>query len=68
MHDILGIAFGTNTSIKDDGGNAMLPEDQLLMGAWHQKVNKGSKAVSSMFGSDISDSVGQFFFTKQDDI
>jgi hypothetical protein len=29
------------------------------MGAWRQKVIKGSKAVSSMFGSDISDTVHQ---------
>lgn len=50
------------------GGDVLLREDQLLMGAWHQKVIKGSKTVSSMFGSDISDTVGLGDLTKRDDI
>lgn len=49
-------------------GDILLREDQLLVGAWHQKVIKGSKAVSSMFGSDISDTVGLGDLTKRDDI
>jgi len=56
---------GTKFSLPKPGrankyeGDILLREDQLLMGAWRQKVIKGSKAVSSMFGSDISDTVHQ---------
>jgi hypothetical protein len=35
------------------GGDVLLREDELLIGAGHQKVIKGSKTVSFMFGSDI---------------
>lgn len=65
---------GTKFSLPKPGraskyeGDILLREDQLLMGAWRQKVIKGSKAVSSMFGSDISDTVGLGDLTKRDDI
>jgi RNA-binding protein NOB1 len=65
---------GTKFSLPKPGrankyeGDILLREDQLMMGAWRQKVIKGSKAVSSMFGSDISDTVGLGDLTKRDDI
>jgi RNA-binding protein NOB1 len=49
-------------------GDLLLREDQLMMGAWNQKVRKGGKKVQSMFGSDISDMMGLGDLTKRDDI
>ncbi|KAL7479652.1 hypothetical protein ACHAW6_005372 [Cyclotella cf. meneghiniana] len=52
-------------------GDLLLAEDQLLYGAWAQKVRKGkSKALGeSMFGSDLASDLGcRADLTKRDDI
>ena len=55
-------------------GDLLLREDQMLMGAWQQKVKKlsGGKsrtAASSMFGSDLATNVGcNAKMVRQDDI
>jgi RNA-binding protein NOB1 len=60
---------GTKFSLPKPGsnnrfqGDLLLREDQMLMGAWNQKVKKlsGGKskaAASSMFGSDLAANVG----------
>ena len=52
-------------------GDILLAEDQLLYGAWNQKVRKGkSKASSqSIFGSDLASDLGCITdLTKRDDI
>jgi RNA-binding protein NOB1 len=60
---------GTKFSLPKPGtgnrfhGDLLLREDQLLMGAWNQKVKMGSggkarKAAQSMFGADITTNVG----------
>jgi len=52
-------------------GDLLLREDQLLFGAWNQKVKmtKGKKEKQSMFGSDIASTVGcHKDLSKRDDI
>lgn len=55
---------GTKFSLPNPGqgdrhqGDLLLREDQMMMGAWHQKVKKGYKEQGSMFGSDITSQVG----------
>ncbi|KAL3784798.1 hypothetical protein HJC23_013838 [Cyclotella cryptica] len=52
-------------------GDLLLAEDQLLYGAWAQKVRKGkSKSLGeSMFGSDLASDLGcRADLTKRDDI
>ena len=64
---------GTKFSLPKPGkgnrfeGDLLLREDQLMMGAWHQKVKKGNKEVQSIFGSDITMGVG-LDVTKRDDV
>eukprot|EP00978_Attheya_sp_CCMP212_P006525 scaffold15048_cov55-Attheya_sp.AAC.3 len=53
-------------------GDLLLREDQMMMGAWQQKVKKGAgkHTAQSMFGSDITGTVGcnAIDMTKRDDI
>lgn len=51
-------------------GDLLLREDQLMMGAWNQKVKKGrgKNEVQSIFGSDIATGMGLNDITKRDDI
>lgn len=49
-------------------GDLLLREDQLMMGAWHQKMKKGNKELQSIFGSDITSGVGLADITKRDDV
>lgn len=64
---------GTKYSLPKPGkgnrfeGDLLLREDQLMMGAWHLKVKKGSKEVQSIFGSDIASGVG-LDMTKRADV
>ncbi len=39
-------------------GDLLLREDQLQMGIWQQKVKRRTKALDSMFGSDITETLG----------
>ncbi len=39
-------------------GDLLLREDQLQMGIWQQKVKRRTKALSSMFGADITETLG----------
>lgn len=39
-------------------GELLLREDQLMMGIWQQKMKRRPKAVDSMFGSDITETLG----------
>ncbi len=39
-------------------GDLLLREDQLMMGIWRQRVKRRTKAVDSMFGSDVTESLG----------
>ncbi|KAL7442023.1 hypothetical protein ACHAXH_007184 [Discostella pseudostelligera] len=68
---------GTKFSLPKPGkgnkykGDLLLAEDQLLYGAWNQKVRMGkSKAASqSIFGSDLASDLGCISdLTKRDDI
>ena len=65
---------GTKFSLPKPGqgnryqGDLLLREDQLLMGAWNQKVKKGKKHMESIFGSDITSHVGLGDLTKRSDI
>jgi len=52
-------------------GDILLAEDQLLYGAWNQKVRKGKSKSSgqSIFGSDLASDMGCITdLTKRDDI
>jgi len=52
-------------------GDILLAEDQLLYGAWNQKVRKGKNKSSgqSIFGSDLASDMGCITdLTKRDDI
>ena len=52
-------------------GDLLLAEDQLLYGAWNQKVRKGKNKSSgqSIFGSDLASDMGCITdLTKRDDI
>lgn len=52
-------------------GDLLLAEDQLLYGAWNQKVRKGKSKTSgqSIFGSDLASDLGcRADLTKRDDI
>jgi len=52
-------------------GDILLAEDQLLYGAWNQKVRKGKSKSSgqSIFGSDLASDMGCIAdLTKRDDI
>lgn len=68
---------GTKFSLPASGkgnrfeGDLLLREDQLMFGAWNQKVKKstGKKEAQSIFGSDITSNVGcHTDLTKRDDI
>jgi len=65
---------GTKYSLPKPGsgnrfeGDLLLREDQLMMGAWNQKVKKGGKKLESIFGSDIVSHVGLGDLTKRNDI
>jgi RNA-binding protein NOB1 len=39
-------------------GDLLLREDQLQMGIWQQKVKRRTKALNSMFGADITETLG----------
>jgi RNA-binding protein NOB1 len=39
-------------------GELLLREDQLKMGIWQQKVKRRNKALDSMFGADITETLG----------
>lgn len=39
-------------------GDMLLREDQLQMGIWQQKVKRRTKALTSMFGADITETLG----------
>jgi RNA-binding protein NOB1 len=39
-------------------GDLLLREDQLMMGIWRQRVKRRTKAVDSMFGSDVTEALG----------
>ena len=52
-------------------GDLLLAEDQLMFGAWGQKVRKGKSKTSgqSIFGSDLASDLGcHTDLTKRDDI
>jgi RNA-binding protein NOB1 len=52
-------------------GDLLLAEDQLMYGAWNQKVRKGKSKTSgqSIFGSDLASDLGcHADLTKRDDI
>jgi hypothetical protein len=52
-------------------GDLLLAEDQLMYGAWGQKVRKGKSKASgqSIFGSDLASDLGcHTDLTKRDDI
>jgi RNA-binding protein NOB1 len=52
-------------------GDLLLAEDQLMYGAWGQKVRKGKSKASgqSIFGSDLASDLGcHYDLTKRDDI
>ena len=68
--DVRGTKFSLPKSGKQNrfAGDLLLREDQLMMGQWNQKVRKGKKVVSSMFGEDIIDNVGLGDLSKRTDI
>lgn len=65
---------GTKFSLPKPGkgnrfeGDLLLREDQLMMGAWNQKVKKGREKSESIFGADIANHVGLGDLTKRSDI
>jgi len=68
---------GTKYTLPDPGkgnqfmGDLLLREDQLLYGAWNQRMkqSKSNKGKESIFGSDVASTVGcHADLTKRDDI
>jgi RNA-binding protein NOB1 len=49
-------------------GELLLREDQLMMGIWAQKMKRRQKAVNSIFGSDITETLGMTIRKPVEDI